>query len=103
MAESFVDSFKVELIKDRVWQTRSQLELAVVEYLGWFNNARLHESLGDMPPAEFELLHAAAGPLRSPSGLAALPAGIEIDKNLIDLQTPTLMTARPDQLKVDST
>jgi hypothetical protein len=25
LAESFVDSFKVELIKDRVWQTRSQL------------------------------------------------------------------------------
>jgi putative transposase len=58
MAESFVDSFKVELIKDRVWQTRSQLELAVVEYLGWFNNARLHESLGDIPPAEFEALYA---------------------------------------------
>ena len=57
LAESFVDSFKVELIKDRVWQTRSQLELAIVEYLGWFNNARLHESLGDIPPAEFELLH----------------------------------------------
>jgi putative transposase len=29
MAESFVDSFKTELIADRVWRTRSQLELAV--------------------------------------------------------------------------
>jgi hypothetical protein len=28
MAESFVDTFKTEMIKDRVWQTRSQLELA---------------------------------------------------------------------------
>ena len=44
LAESFVDSFKTELIADRVWRTRSQLELAVVEYVGWFNNARLHES-----------------------------------------------------------
>jgi putative transposase len=34
MAESFVDSFKTELIADRVWRTRSQLELAVVEYIG---------------------------------------------------------------------
>jgi transposase InsO family protein len=34
LAESFVDSFKTELIADRVWRTRSQLELAVVEYLG---------------------------------------------------------------------
>jgi putative transposase len=27
MAESFVDSYKTELIADRVWRTRSQLEL----------------------------------------------------------------------------
>jgi putative transposase len=54
LAESFVDSFKTELIADRVWQTRSQLELAVVEYLGWFNHTRLHQALGDLPPAEFE-------------------------------------------------
>jgi putative transposase len=58
VAESFVDSFKTELITDRVWQTRSQLELAIVEYLGWFNKARLHGSLGDVPPAEYEQQHA---------------------------------------------
>jgi transposase InsO family protein len=57
MAESFVDSFKTELIADRVWQTRPQLELAVVEYISWFNHQRLHESLRDLPPAEFEALH----------------------------------------------
>jgi putative transposase len=62
LAESFVDSFKTELVADRVWQTRSQLELAVVEYLGWFNNVRLHESLGDIPPAEFEDLYAPQEP-----------------------------------------
>jgi putative transposase len=58
LAESFVDSFKTELISDRVWRTRSQLELAVVEYLGWFNHDRLHEALGDIPPAEMEALYA---------------------------------------------
>jgi putative transposase len=36
LAESVVDSFKTELIADRVWRTRTQLELAVVEYVGWF-------------------------------------------------------------------
>jgi putative transposase len=56
LAESFVDSFKTELIADRVWPTRSQLELAVVEYIGWFSDTRLHESLGDRPPSEFERL-----------------------------------------------
>jgi transposase InsO family protein len=58
LAESFVDSFKTELITDRVWKTRSQLELAVVEYIGWFSHTRLHEALGDIPPAEMEALYA---------------------------------------------
>ncbi len=68
MAESFVDTFKTELLSDRVWRTRSQLELAVVEYVSWFNNERLHESLGDLPPAEFEDLYVQQGDQRiSPS------------------------------------
>jgi putative transposase len=54
LAESFLDSFKTELIADRSWPTRSALELAVVEYLAWFNNERLHEALGDQPPRERE-------------------------------------------------
>jgi putative transposase len=58
LAESFVDSFKTELIADRVWRSRSQLELAIVEYLGWFNSTRLHQALSDLPPAEFEALSA---------------------------------------------
>jgi putative transposase len=59
MAESFIDSFKTELIADRVWRTRTQLELAIVEWVAWFNNDRLHESLDDRPPAEIEALYAA--------------------------------------------
>jgi putative transposase len=58
MAESFVDSFKTELIADRVWRTRSQLELAIVEYISWFNDSRLHENLEDRSPAEIEALYA---------------------------------------------
>jgi putative transposase len=57
LAESFVDSFKTELIRDRVWRTRSQLELAVVEYIGWYNHGRLHESLAYIPPIEYEHQH----------------------------------------------
>jgi len=53
-----VDSHKTELIADRVWRTRAQLELAVVEYISWFNYDRLHGSLGDIPPVEFETLAA---------------------------------------------
>jgi putative transposase len=64
MAESFVDTFKTELIADRVWRTRSQVELAIVEWVGWYNTRRLHGELGDIPPLEFEqhTLAAPAGP-----------------------------------------
>ncbi len=58
VAESFVDSFKTELIADRSWASRSQLELAIVRYVAWFNNSRLHESLDDRPPREVEELYA---------------------------------------------
>jgi putative transposase len=61
MAESFVDTFKTKLIADRSWRSRSQLELAVVEYIAWFNNDRLHESLGDLSLVEFESLYVAQG------------------------------------------
>ena len=44
LAESFVDSFKTELIVDRVWRTHARLELAVVEYVAWFN------TIGCTPP-----------------------------------------------------
>ncbi len=54
LAESFVDSYKTELIADRVWRTNAQLELATVAYVGWFNNRRLHSSIGDRPPVEHE-------------------------------------------------
>jgi hypothetical protein len=33
-----VDSFKTELIADRVWRTKAQLELAIVQYISWFNH-----------------------------------------------------------------
>ncbi len=46
-------------LRRQIWQTRTQLELAILEYVGWFNDARLHEALGYLPPAEFEALAAA--------------------------------------------
>jgi putative transposase len=72
LAESFVDSFKTELISDRVWRTKAQLELAVVEYVGWFNHDRLHAALGDLPPAEFEQRHALEGSISRNGPVAAL-------------------------------
>jgi putative transposase len=73
LAESFVDSYKTELISDRVWRSRAQLELATVEYVAWFNHDRLHESLGDIPPVEFEQLHDTDNPNPVDISVAALP------------------------------
>ena len=72
LAESFVDSFKTELINDRIWCTRTQLELATVEYIGWFNYDRLHEALGDVSPVEFEQRHAAQAAISGNGLVAAL-------------------------------
>lgn len=77
MAESFVDTFKTELIADRVWRSRSQLEHAIVGYISWFNDERLHEVLGDIPPAELEALHASGPPAftRPPGSLRRAEGG----------------------------
>jgi putative transposase len=70
LAESFVDSFKTELIADRVWRSRTQLELAIVEWVGWSNHDRLHEALHNRPPAAHEQALSA----RHDRGTPAAPA-----------------------------
>ena len=54
MAESLNGSYKWELVKGRRWITRSELELATVEWISWYNDARLHGEIGDVPPSEYE-------------------------------------------------
>ncbi len=80
MAESFVATFKRELVKGRVFTSRFEAEIAVVEYLGWFNHTRLHGELGDIPPAEFEALwslgDANASGLRPPPQLSSAPTSV---------------------------
>jgi putative transposase len=70
LSESFVDSYKTELIADRVWRTNRQLELQTVVYVGWFNNRRLHSSIANRPPVEHEREHW----VRVALGLGPLPA-----------------------------
>jgi Integrase core domain len=49
------------IIRDRAWRTQTRLELAIVAYIGWHNHDRLHEALGDLPPAEYEALRSRGG------------------------------------------
>ena len=47
--------YKTELIKPASpWRTADQVELATLNYLGWFNSRRLYETCGDIPRAELE-------------------------------------------------
>jgi putative transposase len=53
MAEAFNSLFKAELIRNRrPWTGHSDLELAVAEYIDWYNHRRLHGEIGLVPPAE---------------------------------------------------
>jgi putative transposase len=55
LAESVIGLFKTELIKPHgPWRTAEQIELATLDYVDWFNQRRLFEACGDIPPAELE-------------------------------------------------
>ena len=58
LAESTIGLYKTELInRHGPWKTLAEVELATLEYIDWYNNARLHSACGWMPPAEFEEAH----------------------------------------------
>ena len=56
LAETINGLYKTELIHKRApWKTRETVELATLEWVSWFNNHRLLESIGYIPPAEAEV------------------------------------------------
>ncbi|SNR99307.1 integrase core domain-containing protein, partial [Blastococcus mobilis] len=58
LAEAFNSLFKAELIRNKgPWRGIDDVEIAVAEYIDWFNHRRLHGELGVVPPAEYELAH----------------------------------------------
>lgn len=55
LAESINGLYKTELIKPRgPWRTLDAVEFATAEWVDWFNNHRLYEFCGDVPPVELE-------------------------------------------------
>jgi transposase InsO family protein len=63
MAEALNSLFKAECIRNPVmrpkggWKSVTDVEIAVAEYVDWFNHRRLHGQVGLVPPAEFEAHH----------------------------------------------
>jgi putative transposase len=55
LAETINGLFKAEVIHQRgPWRSFEAIELATLEWVDWFNNRRLLEPIGNIPPAEAE-------------------------------------------------
>jgi len=55
LAETINGLYKAEVIHRRgPWRSLEAVEYATLEWVDWFNNTRLHSTLGDIPPVEFE-------------------------------------------------
>ena len=61
LAECIIGLYKTELIHHRgPWRNLDHVEFGTLEYVDWFNNRRLLEPIGDVPPAEFEAAYYAS-------------------------------------------
>lgn len=55
LAETVIGLFKAEVIQRRgPWRSLEAVEYATLEWVDWFNNRRLLEPIGNIPPAEAE-------------------------------------------------
>ena len=55
LAETINGLYKAEVIHRRAsWRTRDDVEWATLHWVDWFNNRRLLEPIGNIPPAEAE-------------------------------------------------
>jgi len=56
LAETVIGLFKTEIIRQQgPWKNVEDVEFATLNWVDWFNNKRLLESIGDIPPAEKEI------------------------------------------------
>ena len=56
LAETSFGLYKTEVIHHRgPWKNIEAVEYATLEWVDWFNNRRLLEPIGNVPPAEFEM------------------------------------------------
>jgi putative transposase len=57
MAEAWVATFKTELVDGHRFPSFENAEHEVLEWIGFYNDERLHQALNDLPPAEYEQLN----------------------------------------------
>jgi transposase InsO family protein len=54
MAESFFASFKREVVDGEHFATRAEARAEIFAWCVWYNTTRLHTSIGNRPPIEYE-------------------------------------------------
>jgi len=57
MAEAWVATCKSELVDGRRFPSYEHAEHEILSWISFYNDERLHEELGDLPPAEYERLN----------------------------------------------
>ncbi len=58
MAETIIGLYKTEVIhRLGPWRGLDQVEMETLVWVKWFNNRRLLKPIGDIPPAEYEMLY----------------------------------------------
>ena len=58
LAETINGLYKTEVIRRRgPWKNIEDVEYATLEWVDWFNNRRLLEPIGNVPPAEYEMMY----------------------------------------------
>ena len=57
LAETINGLYKTEVIRRRgPWKNIEEVEYATLEWVDWFNNRHLLGPIGDVPPAEYEMM-----------------------------------------------
>ena len=58
MAETINGLYKTEVLRHLgPWRSIEEVEFATLKWVDWFNNRRLLQAIGNIPPAEFEMAY----------------------------------------------
>ena len=55
VAEATFKIFKTEFANNYYFENLEQLEVKLADYVNWFNNIRIHSTLGYLSPKEYKL------------------------------------------------
>src|SRR5690606_8474113 len=57
VAEAMFNVIKTEFVKGTYFESQAELDLELFDYIHWFNNIRIHGTLGYLSPVEYKSQH----------------------------------------------